>query len=137
MRPDSNVDSFGLEDPRIAFNEADGLYYIFYTEVTNKSGNAVAHLSLATCKDPMDGHTYQIYGRLWNNDAWSKSGALLIQPQAPHYLFFGDSGVVNGLQVAITKDLYNYTLMNNGQVWLPMRNNSFDSALGMILVVVC
>lgn len=89
MRPDSNIDALGIEDPRIAYNEADGLYYIFYTQVTNNSGNAVAHLSLATCQDPLDGHTYKIYGRLWNNDPWSKSGALLIQDQAPHYLFFG------------------------------------------------
>jgi predicted GH43/DUF377 family glycosyl hydrolase len=49
MRPDSQKDIFGIEDPRIAYNPGDGLFYIFFTQVANESGNHVAHLSLYVC----------------------------------------------------------------------------------------
>jgi predicted GH43/DUF377 family glycosyl hydrolase len=45
----------------------------------------------------------------------------------PSLLFYGDSTLVAGIQVAQTKDLIHYTY--NASVWLPVRPNFFDSVL--------
>ena len=53
---------------------------------------------------------------------------MLIRPSAPHYLFFGDSSIVNGLQWATSNDLYSWNLQK--ELFLEVRNASyFDSGL--------
>lgn len=53
---------------------------------------------------------------------------MLIRPSAPHYLFFGDSSIVNGLQWATSNDLYSWNLQKG--LFLEVRNASyFDSGL--------
>lgn len=63
-----------------------------------------------------------------NPKVLSTKGAMLIRPSAPHYLFFGDSSTVNGLQWATSNDLYSWQLQKN--LFLEVRNTSyFDSGL--------
>lgn len=134
IAPSSSLDALGCEDPRVAVDVTTGTYYLFYTSVTAlPAGGAEAHLTLATCSgDPTVAADWQRLGYVFPSLAWSKSGALLVaRPGAKHtgYLYFGDSTLVPGIQLATTDDLVSYTLANATAVWLPIRPDSFDSAL--------
>eukprot|EP01103_Thecamoeba_quadrilineata_P010783 TRINITY_DN2421_c0_g1_i2.p1 TRINITY_DN2421_c0_g1~~TRINITY_DN2421_c0_g1_i2.p1 ORF type:complete len:334 (-),score=42.42 TRINITY_DN2421_c0_g1_i2:204-1103(-) len=119
----------GTEDPRVAYDHANKTYYLFYTGVTQGTvssdlGPVKAMLSLAVNKgDPLDVTAWVEEGYLFPHLNWSKSGALLIREELPHYLFWGDSSIC----IANTTNLINYT--NTGECLLTPRQNYFDSTL--------
>eukprot|EP01127_Copromyxa_protea_P003653 TRINITY_DN13453_c0_g1_i1.p1 TRINITY_DN13453_c0_g1~~TRINITY_DN13453_c0_g1_i1.p1 ORF type:complete len:367 (+),score=45.69 TRINITY_DN13453_c0_g1_i1:35-1135(+) len=129
LQPSSPEDSEGIEDPRLAYDEKTNTYYLMYTAVAkNSEGGVNAYLSLATChSDPTRAESWTRRGYLFPDLKWSKSGALLIRDQGPSFLFYGDSSLVPGIQVATTNDLLHYTY--NSSVWLPVRPSSWDSLL--------
>jgi len=65
---------------------------------------ANVRLSLATATDPTSIDGWTRHGAIFpdvDGHQWTKSGALLIRDdeEGPHYLFWGDSSQVLGLQV--------------------------------------
>ena len=56
--PSDSSDSWGTEDPRMAFNPKDNLYYMFYTAY---NGSAI-FLSLATSANPTDPNGWTKHG---------------------------------------------------------------------------
>jgi len=57
-------------------------------------------------------------------------GALLLRddvPSSQHYLFFGDATDLPGLQIAVSKDLFKWTILPG--IFLPVRPDGFDSGL--------
>jgi len=130
FRPTTPEESYGTEDPRVAYQQSTGTYYMFYTAVETASPDLIVRLSLATTKTPSVASSWKRQGAIFpdvNKGQWTKSGALLIRDTGPSYLIFGDSAKVPGLQVASTQDLQHYTLLDG--IYLPVRNNSFDSTL--------
>jgi predicted GH43/DUF377 family glycosyl hydrolase len=96
--PSLDSDSWGTEDPRMQFNKKDGLYYMFYTAYNGSD----IFLSLATTKDPTskDGGWIK-RGPVFPKHPNSKSAALIIRDQGPHYLLWGDSVI----RIAKSNDL--------------------------------
>jgi predicted GH43/DUF377 family glycosyl hydrolase len=128
LEPSGPEDELGTEDPRVTFDVKSQSYYLFYTAVEQEEdGTVSANLALATAtmNDPL---TWKKRGYVFPQLSWSKSGALLIRdaPQ-PSLLFFGDSTLVPGIQVATSYNLIDY--IYNASVWLPVRPNQFDSVL--------
>ncbi len=116
--------TLGVEDPRIV--QVDQTYYMFYTylEATGKN-DITAQLHLAVCSNPSDLiHCWKSMGPVFPEEKWSKSGALLVQPQSGlHYLFWGDTDIA----IATTTDLIHY--VNTGKLLIPRRADAFDSEL--------
>ena len=132
LQPSTASDALGTEDPRVSYAADRGSYYLFYTAVKqNPDGSASANLALAPASgDPTVAEGWTQHGYVFPQLSWSKSGALLARPSPlVSYLFFGDSTLVAGLQVATSLDLLSYSLKNASSVWLPVRPDSFDSVL--------
>eukprot|EP01028_Stygiella_incarcerata_P005343 TRINITY_DN22606_c0_g1_i1.p1 TRINITY_DN22606_c0_g1~~TRINITY_DN22606_c0_g1_i1.p1 ORF type:complete len:366 (+),score=78.61 TRINITY_DN22606_c0_g1_i1:49-1146(+) len=120
----------GAEDPRVAFDEKTGTYYVFYTAVHNGTtpsvlGEIEAQLALAITKkiwstDPAD---WELIGPIFPTLKWSKSGALIIRDEGPHVLYWGDSDVC----IALSNDLRSFETTT--QCPLSRRSDHFDSAL--------
>jgi len=127
FQPESAADTFGTEDPRIVYRDKDQTYYLLYSAVS--SGPVVSRLALATTQTPLNASSWVRHGPLFPDLDWSKSGSLLIRDgyPGPHYLFWGDSGRVDGLTVATSYDLLNWT--NLPGVWMPMRPDKFEQSL--------
>jgi predicted GH43/DUF377 family glycosyl hydrolase len=129
--PESDSDAFGTEDPRIVFRQADQTYYLLYSAVQSYPNNntVISRLALATSKKPTDRKSWKRHGPVFPDMGWSKSGAMLIRDgkPGPHYLFFGDSTLVPGLQIATSTDLLTWTLQPG--FLITVRNDSFDSTL--------
>ena len=68
--PSNEWDSWGTEDPRIAYNKLDGLYYMFYTAY---NGNDIL-LNLATTRNPT------------SSDGWNRHGAVFPQVHSPLFI---------------------------------------------------
>jgi len=129
IQPSGPSSSYGCEDPRVVYREKDRTYYILYSSVSNNSGIPISVLSLATTTDPTKKSSYILHGPIFPDIKWSKSGAMLIRDgyPGPHYLFWGDSSLVPGLQLATSNNLKNWT--NQNEIFLPIRPSKFDSAL--------
>jgi len=87
-------------------------------------------LSMAITPTPDDPSSWIRLGPVVPQMKWSKSGSLLIRDEVegPHYLFFGDSAIVDGIQMAISNDLLSFN-MNVSDVWLPTRDGYFDDEI--------
>jgi predicted GH43/DUF377 family glycosyl hydrolase len=118
--PFDNSDSWGTEDPRMAFNPHDELYYMFYTAY---NGSSIL-LNMATSPNPTDGGKWQRHGPVFPNIQNSKSGAVLIRDQPPHYLLWGDSSI----RVVKSDNLMSWPA-DGGEILLSPRSDSFDSRL--------
>jgi predicted GH43/DUF377 family glycosyl hydrolase len=130
LEPSNPTDALGTEDPRVSYDNRTGTYYLFYTAVAQgPNGSVSANLALATATSaPTRAGGWTQHGYVFPQLSWSKSGALLIlPPDRPSLLFWGDSTLVPGLQVAKTYDMINY--IYNASIWLPVRPDSFDSVL--------
>jgi len=123
MMPESPDSDFGVEDPRVVYDTSSGIYYVFFTSFSSRGPK----LSFMTTKNPSDSKSYINYGPIFPDISSSKSGALLIREKQPSYLIWGDSSLVNGIQMAVTMDLLNYT--NLPGIFLPIRKDHFDSVL--------
>ena len=91
--PHDDFDLRGTEDPRVAYDPATALYYMFYTCWAK---NGTGSLCLATAKNPTksqaDGGGWVRHGAPFSGN--HKSGALLIRdalsaPGTPNYLISG------------------------------------------------
>jgi len=103
------------------------IFFILQLQLVQK-GIPISRLALATTKTPWIKSTYTIHGPIFPDIKWSKSGALLIRDgfPGPHYLYWGDSSLVQGIELATTMNLLNYT--NHGII-IPTRKDKFDSFL--------
>ena len=120
--PHDETDSWGTEDPRIKYNRADGLYYMFYTAY---NGHDI-FLSLATTFDPTVNTNWTYHGAVFPEIQNSKSGALLIgeKGEGSHHLYWGDSSI----KIATSNDLLVWP-SDGGRVFLEIRDDHFDSKL--------
>jgi predicted GH43/DUF377 family glycosyl hydrolase len=119
--PSDASDAWGTEDPRVAFNAIDSLYYMFYTAYNGVD----ILLSLATSPNPISPDEWTRYGAVFPEYQNSKSGALLLRDvdNPPHYLFWGDSTI----RVANSTDPLVWPSI--GEVFLETRADYFDSRL--------
>lgn len=117
--PGDPSDTWGTEDPRMAYNSVDGLYYMFYTAY---NGSSIL-LSLATSTNPTSPNEWTRVGPIFPTYQNSKSGALLLRSSGPHYLFWGDSSI----RVTQSSDPKHWP--DIGEVILSPRADSFDSKL--------
>eukprot|EP01012_Entosiphon_sulcatum_P036209 TRINITY_DN460_c0_g1_i1.p1 TRINITY_DN460_c0_g1~~TRINITY_DN460_c0_g1_i1.p1 ORF type:complete len:339 (-),score=54.16 TRINITY_DN460_c0_g1_i1:21-1037(-) len=117
--PHDDTDSWGTEDPRLAMDPKTGVYYLFYTAYNGKS----ILLNLASTQDPTRKDGWTRHGPVFPSIQGSKSGALLIRDQPPHYLFWGDSSI------RVTKSNNLTSWPDPGEVILAPRQDSFDSQL--------
>jgi predicted GH43/DUF377 family glycosyl hydrolase len=99
--PHDNSDLRGTEDPRIAYNPQDEVYYMMYTCWAK---NGTGQLCLATTKDPTSSSGWTRHGPAFSGD--HKSGAILIRESGPHYLISG----AGQIHISSTTDLTNFTL---------------------------
>lgn len=126
--PASDTDLFGTEDPRLTFDPSSNLYYLFYTAYGKQDSSVAANdnsilLSLATTTDPFCASCWTRHGAVFPSIQGSKSGALLIRPEMPHYLLWGDTQI----RIAASKDLQSWP--DAGSVLLSPRADHFDSTL--------
>ena len=113
----------GTEDPRIAFDAATGAYHLFYTCYGAK-GPILCHAISSNPTLPHPGH-WQRMGAVFPGMYGSKSAALLIKPQPPHVLLWGDSSVTPGIAFATSNDLLTFTTINTS--FITPRPSYFDS----------
>jgi predicted GH43/DUF377 family glycosyl hydrolase len=89
--PHDKSDIRGTEDPRVAYDNSTGTYYMFYT--CYGEANPSVTLCLATSQTPLDQAAWTRHGPV-GFGMGSKSGALLIRDKPPHYLYWG-AGVIH------------------------------------------
>ena len=92
---------------------------MFYTSY----GPITELLSLATSPDPTSPSQWTRYGAVFPLLEGSKSGALLIRDEPPHYLLWGD----HEIRVALSDNLTHWP--DIGKVVLAPREGYFDSEL--------
>ena len=80
-------------------------------------------LSLATSPNPTSPNEWTRHGAVFPNEQGSKSGALLLREQEPHYLLWGD----HDIRIAASNDLTDWP--DTGEVILSTRSDHFDSQL--------
>ena len=73
----------------MVYNSQDKFYYMMYTAY---NGSSIL-LSLAKTRNPFDRNSWTKLGPVFPSYQNSKSGAILIRKEPPHYLFWGDSDI--------------------------------------------
>lgn len=142
FQPESQEDVLGTEDPRVL--QVGDTLFMFYTAVSPAPENqgATARLSLATCQlngqmnSAKDPSCWKRQGALFPDYRpgfqFTKSGALLHDTTGKlgntSYLIYGDSSIIEGLQVATTTDLIHYNVINEFVLIKP-RPGMFDNGL--------
>jgi len=116
--PGNGDEKLGTEDPRLTFDLSTGLYHLFYTCYGN--GGRLCHATTTDPTQPYPGKWTRL-GAVFGEG--TKSGALLIRPSPPHYLYWGDSHI----HLAVSNDLVNFTTTNPD--FIVPRGNNFDSYL--------
>lgn len=123
--PDANApvdETYGTEDPRLAYDAATGLYHLFYT-CYGKPGPFLCHATTRNPTAPYPGNWTRL-GKVWPQaPSGTKSGALLIRPSPPHYLYWG-AGTIG---LATSMDLVNFT--NVIPSFIARRPGAFDNNL--------
>eukprot|EP00759_Apiculatamorpha_spiralis_P057405 PhF_6_TR8638/c0_g1_i2/m.13492/K20885/K20885; beta-1,2-mannobiose phosphorylase / 1,2-beta-oligomannan phosphorylase len=112
-------ENYGTEDPRLTYDPSTQLYHLFYTCYSGTTGARLCHAITKNPTAPYPGNWTRL-GVVFDIDG-SKSGALLIRPSPPHYLYWG-AGVIG---LAISNDLKTWTNIN--RTFLLPRQNSFDN----------
>lgn len=103
----------------MVYNQEDSSYYMMYTAY---NGSSIL-LSLAKTKNPFERSGWTKLGPVFPEYQNSKSGALLLRPSSPHYLFWGDSSI----RVAKSDNISHWPSI--GDVILSPRADKFDSKL--------
>jgi len=120
--PTGIAEAYGTEDPRVALLP-NGTYLLFYTQYgKDQKGNDLVNLAMASTEDPTTNENWFRFGPLFPDLPHSKSGALLVRDEPPHYLYWGDTSIT----VATSNDLVNWT---NREVFIAPRADNFDSQL--------
>jgi len=119
--PADESDSWGTEDPRMVYDAQSGVYYMFYTAY---NGHDI-YLSLATSTNPTKADSWTRHGAVFPNGSVpnSKSGALLLREEGPHFLYWGDSSI----RIAESSDPTVWP--SEGDVFIETRADHFDSKL--------
>jgi len=118
--PSDDSDSWGTEDPRLAYNPEDKLYYMFYTAY---NGSAIL-LNLATTENPTSSTGWTKRGPVFPSVQNSKSAALLLRKSPGlHYLLWGDH------EIRIAKSTDPSLWPDIGEPLLQVRADKFDSQL--------
>ena len=117
--PETTLDEYGTEDPRLTYDPVTELYYMFYTSYG--PNNVV--LSLATSPNPTNPDEWTRYGALFPTIQNSKAGALIIRETAPNYLIWGSGTLYITNSTSLTY------WPEPGDVILEPRNDYFDSIL--------
>jgi predicted GH43/DUF377 family glycosyl hydrolase len=125
LSANGSLENYGVEDPRVVIDQ-NGTYYLLYSAVEQNATAITSRLALATSRTPQIAASWKRHGVLFS--FWSKSGSLLIRDAPPHYLFFGDSSLVPGLQWATAPTPAGPWTLQNG-LFLKVRANSFDTDL--------
>ncbi len=120
--------ALGCEDPRVWRHPKTKQYHMLYTAVHEASdgrpsdlGTVIARLAHATSTD---GKIWDLHGEVWGDEAWSKSGALMLDEKTNKgYLLWGDKSIC----VATTDDFHTFTRTDVCPI--ATRENSFDSEL--------
>eukprot|EP00357_Protocruzia_adherens_P028639 CAMPEP_0114986080 /NCGR_PEP_ID=MMETSP0216-20121206/8234_1 /TAXON_ID=223996 /ORGANISM="Protocruzia adherens, Strain Boccale" /LENGTH=362 /DNA_ID=CAMNT_0002348489 /DNA_START=126 /DNA_END=1214 /DNA_ORIENTATION=+ len=123
---EGEAESYGVEDPRVAYRDLNETYYMFYSAVQQYPDKVVSRLAMATTQTPLDKSSWVRHGAVFPEEKWSKSGALLLRddvPGSPHYLYWGDSDIT---VAAASEDL---TSFHNLHTFISVRENHFDSSL--------
>lgn len=118
--PHDDMDSWGTEDPRMKYNPEDQQYYMFYTAYNGQS----ILLNLASSPNPTNSSQWTHHGAVFPDIQNSKSGALLLRDEAPHYLLWGDSSI----RIVKSDNILSWP-SDGGQILLSPREDSFDSRL--------
>ena len=120
-------ETFGTEDPRIVYDPVGRRWWLWYTAVRSQP-SVHADLWVASTHNITDPNAWVRHGPVCNDGRWSKSAALLLRPHNTSYLYFGDSENGQGMWLATTTDLINYTIADG--IWLPIRKQPyFDNGL--------
>jgi len=117
--PSLDSDSWGTEDPRMLYNSADKLYYMFYTAY---NGSSIL-LNLATTENPTVSTGWTKRGPVFPSVSNSKSAALLLRKEPPHYLIWGD----HDIRIAKSDDPLSWP--DIGEYLIQVRADNFDSQL--------
>jgi predicted GH43/DUF377 family glycosyl hydrolase len=127
LEPEGELETYGVEDPRVVYREKDGFYYMFYSAVQDKTPdtNLTSRLRMAKTRTPEIKSSWQRSPILFPNLGWTKSGALLLREEEgqQHYLYFGDSNI----SIAVSTDLDEYIVKKKD--WITPRKDYFDSQL--------
>jgi predicted GH43/DUF377 family glycosyl hydrolase len=87
--PHDLTDDQGTEDPRVVYDKKTGTYYMMYTCYNSgKTKQDKVTMCLATAKDPTTPGSWVRHGPIGFSQG-SKSGALLIRDEGPHFLYWG------------------------------------------------
>ena len=119
--PEGPAETYGTEDPRVAYDPATGLYHLMYT-CYNASSYNLCHATTTDPTLPYPGKWTRL-SRVFSDRTGTKSGALLIRPSPPHYLYWGDSNI----RLAVSNDLLTFTTIN--ETFITPRSGDFDDSL--------
>jgi len=84
--PHDAVDDMGTEDPRVTYNSKTGLYHILYT--CFGTGGLHVEMCHATTRNPTVSSGWVRHGSVGFGTC-SKSGAMLLQDDGSHFMFWG------------------------------------------------
>ena len=106
-----------------------------------------AALAVASTETPSDYTSWTKHGVIFPEIKWSKSGAVIVREEPPHYMIWGDSSFVPGLHVSLfcyvlwmneddedktkvstSEDLIHWTAPRK-QLLIETRSTMFDSNL--------
>jgi hypothetical protein len=105
--PDGSAnEDYGTEDPRCTYNNATGLYDVFYTCFSSTIGPRLCHATTPDPTAPLGTGNWTRLGDVFpTKGAGTKSAALLLRPAPPHYLIWG-AGTIG---LATSDDLVTFT----------------------------
>lgn len=125
--PDANApvdESNGTEDPRMKYDPATGLYRMFYTCYGGKDGPYLCQAVTSDPTLPWPGNWTRLGKVVPTFPSGSKSGALLVRPSPPHYLYWG-AGVIH---LATTSDFQTFDTVNSSFIAV-RKDGHFDNFL--------
>lgn len=121
--PDGPDEDYGTEDPRLAYDASTGLYHLMYTCYSNVTGGNLCHATTTDPTLPYPGKWTRLSKVFPDIGSGTKSGALLIRPSPPHYLYWGDSNI----RLAVSNDLVTFTNIN--MTFITPRSGDYDDSL--------
>lgn len=102
----------------MAFDASTGLYHLFYTCFGSATGPTLCHATTANPTAPYPGNWTRLGAVFSSKIGNSKSGALLVRPSPPHFLYWGAGTIA----LATSTDLVTFTTINAS--FITTRSNS-------------
>lgn len=124
------AENYGVEDPRVVWDETTELFWLTYTAAQQYSnGTVIARLALASSPNAKN---WTRWGAMFQDGRWSKSGAIVLRSSMAPLMIWGDSTLVKGLQLARPRNAANFSqgwTSDDSAIYFPTRPDSWDSAL--------